>query len=192
MKNKNEVSLFDQMDTKMNVGLDEVVNVFVSEYETNLHTEKNRLSKLMRETKSELKQFIADLELNLRTANKKYETKIELLGLESYVNSVSPNWDKGTYVTVIRIKSTDPKDKGDMSRRYIAKLTAKDVKRNKTLNEEIDVLNKELQTILAKIKDVSRKERQVRGEISRRKLENAGMDSLLGNKEMLKLIQVDS
>lgn len=182
-----------EITTDVNVGMDEVVSVFLTRYEDDLFEKKARLSKSLKELKAENTKQDKRLEGSVDTTP--YEQTIQSLGIKSSTNGVNVNWSEKEQTLNIHIKI---EDLGDESR-YNSSFTKTvkvdisefEVGERNSRDSEIEELNSELVEVMSQIKSVSRKERQVRGRISEMKLKESGLSGLLENDEMLKLIQVD-
>jgi hypothetical protein len=65
------------------------------------------------------------------------------------------------------------------------------IKKHDSLVEQLNDLRKEFAEVLVALKSVARKERQVRGKIAMRKLEDSGYASLMADQELMQLVQLD-
>ncbi len=74
------------------------------------------------------------------------------------------------------------------SKKFVKAIGTIDMAEHKELTHDLETANTELLEVMANIKQVSRKERQIRGRISELKLEQAGFTDLLQNDDLLKLI----
>jgi predicted transcriptional regulator len=72
--------------TDVSVSMDDVVNVFVSQYETKLHERKNELSQQMRDAKKELEDFVKAVIDAIFPKYEKYTTENEVIGVRSYIS----------------------------------------------------------------------------------------------------------
>ena len=174
-----------QIDAK--VGLDEVVNVFVTEYEDNLHSEKARLQKDVKLAKSTLNKFETALEKSIEKANVQYVRKDKILGLSSSIKSVSIDYSKNVAKINVSIKYKDG-GYGTIDKQFDDNIKVTDAKTHTKMVHEIETAGAELRLIMDQIRDVSRKERQIRGALSKKKLSEAGMDELLNDQSLQKLI----
>lgn len=189
-------SFLSAMNADVNVGMNEVVSVFVSKYEDGLFEKKEQLSKQIKVVKSQLAKLT---ERVLNSVNKdQYVTVISLLGLKTKVVDVSIVWDETNYshkeknsVYVSVGLFEDDGDYSKFNKTFVTSISREDVKENKELSENLSSLSGELIEIVSLIKSVSRKERQIRGKISEMKLEQSGFSELMSNTEMLKLISID-
>jgi uncharacterized coiled-coil DUF342 family protein len=190
------------------VGMNEVVNVFVSQYEDNLHVEKTRLSKALKELKSRDKQLDKDIENSALANRSDYEMLNTIVGIQSELKEVELFWDKKTASSYryncslkslpqsfielnVEVSDTD-KNGSSFSKYFFGDISKADVDLHNEIAEGIKTTSGDLQDVLSNIKAVSRKERQIRGKISKMKLEASGYEGLLESPEMAKLIQIDS
>jgi hypothetical protein len=199
MSDKKVISAVSAMSTNVNVGMEEIVSVFVAQYEDNLFDKKKLLSSEIKSVKDEIK----DLEKRLTTVDKTpYEMTISVVNIKTRVKDVTIQWkdeEQNIAVSNIRIYVKVCDNTVDHSNRYSSSFS-KTIERLIDVNDERDYfklsdtlsdLNSQLVEVMGLIKSVSRKERQVRGRISKKKLEESGFASLLNDDEMLSLIQLD-
>lgn len=192
-----------QISTNVNVGMDEVVNVFVSQYEDQLHEEKERLSKEVKANKKAIVDFDANLKSTYNQRTGQYETNNDVLGIKSTVTGVSIVTDKSQnsyrYTDVrfdqfveidVEVKSIDTTH-DSFNKSFYIPLSNREVQDRKELKNIQDTSTADLANILGLIKSVSRKERQIRGKISEMKLKESGLESLLDNPDMIGLIQLN-
>ena len=190
----------EQITADVNVGIDEVVSVFVTQYEDNLFDKKKELSGKIKVTKKAQTDLTNRLKTSIDTSS--YNTTIAVLGLKSKVEDVNVNWGEKDYSnkrTVpsikvdVEITDTDKTDRyhSSMTKHFTFDIPKVDVDQYNSNKTEIESLSAELTEVMGLIKSVSRKERQVRGRISKKKLESAGYEDLLNDSEMLKLVSLD-
>ena len=205
---KNELvgsKLVSDMTSDVNVGMDEVVNVFVSRYEDDLHERKKALSKELSVAKANLGDFIKTLETELRVKGAGFEFNIIEFGLSGAMSSSKICWTETDLSYSTRKHKSLPKnypfgcveirvqsfsDDGSLDQYKFIELETSDLDQHTELKQNVVDISTELKSILEMIKDVSRKERQIRGKISAAKLEKAGYDDLLQNDELLQLVQI--
>jgi NTP pyrophosphatase (non-canonical NTP hydrolase) len=184
-----------EITTNVTVGMDEVVSVFISQYETNLFDKKDQLSGKIKQAKAALKGLDASLVSSINRSD--YEMTNSVIGIVSKVEDVLISWKNGrvkvsTIGINVDIKSTDKSDdyRSSMSKTVHVLITKQDEDEYETLTSELSSLTEELTEVMQLVKSVSRKERQVRGEISKRKLQESGLSSLLEDDSMLALVQL--
>lgn len=191
-------SFVSAMNADVNVGMNEVVSVFVSKYEDGLFAKKDELSKKIKQLKAELVALVKSVELSVN--KDQYTTTISLFGLSSKVTGVEIVWNETNYrikeknvitVTVGLFDNSSDRDYPAFSKTFTTKLSKQDVDRHTELENDLESVNGELMEVMSLIKSVSRKERQIRGRISEMKLEQSGFSDLINNPEMVKLIQIN-
>lgn len=183
------------LTSNINVGMDEVVSVFLSRYEDDLYNKKENLAKNIKAVKRDLESLDRKIISGVDT-NQYERSNIEPLNICSKVRKVDVDW--GSKEQKIRITvSVEINDK-DVEYRYYGGFTQtinldisdSDVESHTELTETLERLNGEMMEVMSLIKGISRKERQVRGKIASMKLEESGYGDLLENDEMMKLIEV--
>jgi prefoldin subunit 5 len=189
-------NFIDSMGSNVNVGMNEVVSVFVAKYEDGLFAKKDELSKKIKTVKQEL----ADLDKRLiKSVNQdQYVTTIALFELKSKVMDVSVVWkneygdkkDNNKVIVNVGLFSKEDKTYPDFSKKFTTKISQEAIEIHSNLESEVESLNSELLEVMTMIKSVSRKERQIRGRISEMKLEQSGFADLMNNPEMVKLIEI--
>lgn len=188
--------LMTAMTTDVNVGMNEVVSVFVAKYEDGLFAKKEELSKRIKSVKGNMADLVKELEESIDQS--KYATEIPMLGLTTKVSSVTVKFD-GTYnskkpiveVSVGVYDNSSDRDYPSFSKTFMFDIVKDTVDLNNSLKIELETLSAELMEVMGQIKSVSRKERQIRGKISEMKLEQSGFADLLSNPEMLQLVQLN-
>lgn len=191
---EKEVNAINAMSSNVNVGLDEVVSVFVSRYETQLFDKKDELGKNIKALKDELESLDKRLIAAVDTAP--YNTNIPALNISSEVDEVTISWGKKAEHNHVRIE-IEVKD-NDTTNRYGSSFTKymkvptslDDLKTHDKLEDDLENLKTELAEVMGLIKAVSRKERQVRGRISEMKLQESGFAGLLDSPELTKLVEL--
>lgn len=189
MSNK-EVAIGGAFSVSGNVGMDEVVSVFVSKYEDNLFDRKKDLSDQIKELKSKRENLEKKVQKSVDVSV--YEFTNEVVGIESKVDKVDVNWNDNKLIIRLNVNDTSKTRSygGTFSKSINVDIEESVTLVYKSLTTDIDELSSELLEVMGLIKSVSRKERQVRGRISELKLKESGYDNLLQNEEMLKLIQL--
>lgn len=191
-------SFVSAMNADVNVGMNEVVSVFVSKYEDSLFAKKDELSKKIKQLKAELADMTKQLESSVN--KDQYIMTISLLGLSSKVTGVEVIWNVTSYnykekntinVSVGLFDNSSDRDYPAFSKTFTTKLSKQDVDLHTELEADLESVNGELIEVMNLIKSVSRKERQIRGRISEMKLEQSGFSDLINNPEMVKLIQIN-
>ena len=191
-------SFMDAMSSNINVGMNEVVSVFVAKYEDGLFKKKDELALRIKA----LKRDLADLDSVLKgTVNQdQYNITVPLLGLKSKVQGVEIVWkkekyghqnDNTIYIAVGVFDQSSERDYPVFTKQFQVAITASNIAEHKEASELLEAANGEMIEVMTQIKAVSRKERQIRGRISEMKLEQSGFSELMNNPEMLQLISVE-
>ncbi len=189
---------FEVIKTDFTVSMDDVVSAFVSTYENNLYTRKKDLTVGIRLTEENLEAV--DKEVLATITGKEYNQKIDLFDLVAILESSTIQWTdkkdsaKDQVCFSIEIKSSKDQSRSYYNNhitvsRYKAIPKKFSVQRTKVL-KSLKSLRAELAETLDSIKAIGRKERQVRGQIALRKLEDAGYDSLMEDPELKQLVQL--
>jgi hypothetical protein len=182
---------YKAMTTDIQISMDDVVSAFVSQYEGNLYTRKKELSSDIREQEAAL-TAISDSVLAKVTGDS-YDAVLPL-GLVLEVSKGTLDWDDATVNFKLTIMS------GEKGRSYYNNsiemkrekpISASQVKAREKVQKELTKLRNELGEVLVSLKSVARKERQVRGRIAIRKLEDSGYANLMQDKELIKLVELD-
>jgi len=187
-----QIAALTSMTSDVNVGMDEVVSVFVSRYETQLFDKKDELGKNIKTVKGEL----TDLDKRLiASVNKEdYNNTISSLNITTSVEEVGVSWGKkeNSINVDIEVKDNDKTNRYSHSFTKTVKLNILDgdIKKHSDLDDSLENLKTELAEVMGLIKAVSRKERQVRGRISEMKLQESGFAGLLDSPELTKLVEL--
>ncbi len=183
------------MNTNVDVGMNEVVSVFVSKYEDGLFAKKDDLSAAIRVLKQELSDF--DKSVRELVDSSEYDAKVPNLGFTFKMGDVKVNWEKtwsteaNTYTINVEMHDSSAKRDGAVYTKTIVKaIPSKIIKQREDVNKALEEKNAELLEVMTLIKSVSRKERQIRGRISEMKLAESGFSGLLDNPDMLKLVEI--
>lgn len=182
---------FQVMQTDLQVSMDDVVSAFVSQYESNLFVRKKELTadikaveKMLSDNRKAVHQKVTGEEFT------DYSLPFGLvikLGEEPKID-----WDKKKVCFGIKVEL---KDSSHYSNRInitrYKSIPASLVKTHKKLQSELADLRTDLSEVLVNLKSITRKERQVRGRIAMRKLEDSGYASLMQDEELIQLVQLD-
>jgi len=190
-------SALDQIQNNINVGMEDVVAVFLSRYETSLHTERATLQKEMGLINGQIKT----LHDGFLTLVKEWVEHSGTVGVNNFglvevevklEKNLNVDWNKGVvnYVleTSVRSLSVDADTYRSKSSGTVAGVHTIDVTEYNQLMEQKNVLTEKLTIVNNNLRDVSRKERQVRGQLAELKLKNLGMEDLLNEPTLIGLI----
>ncbi len=203
MSNSKSVSTatFNQISANLNVGIDDVVNVFISKYEDGLIEQRTSKQLEVKQINEQINQVVAKLNVEIDKFKEQYDQTVTI-GLITTVYSIGSaattiNWNEQTVLCQVAMatKVDGKKDayygSGHSTVRVDMVIPVDIHFEYKQLLSSKEQLLSELQELNSLLRDVSRKERQVRGRIAEQKLENLGMTDLLNEPSLLKLIQVD-
>lgn len=191
-KSQVAVSIAPAMTNNVNVGMDEVVSVFVAKYENGLFDKKDKLAAAIRSAKTKLAGFDGAAKASVDVS--KYTGSVPVLGLKFEPRSeLSVQWKTGSYNEQginMQVRMTTMDGEHEHTQHITLPLPAALLKQYEAVVAEIDQASVELTDVITLIKQVGRKERQVRGRIAEMKLAESGLSELLNNAEMLQLIEV--
>ena len=195
MNQNTQLAALSSMTSNVNVGMNEVVSVFVSKYEDSLFAKKDDLSAKVKVVKQEIEQI--DRALLKSVDSTQYDATVPALGLTFKMGDVRVCWE-GNYNTPKNVMTIDiemfdrsnDRQHASYTKRIQQAISADVVSKREEAQSQLATLNSELMEVMGLIKSVSRKERQIRGRISEMKLAESGMAELLNNSEMLQLVQI--
>jgi hypothetical protein len=181
---------FREMQTDMTVTMDDVVSAFVSKYEANLFERKKVLSVDIKTLEADLEALTK--EVTTSTDTDKYAKDLPF-GLVSEVLNVKLNWSDSKIIFEISIQSKEHKngyrptiitvqEKATLAKKYVTHYDQ--------INKALVANRAELATVLDSIKTLTRKEREVRGRLAMRKLEDSGYADMMQDEELLQLVQL--
>ena len=193
MTDKNAVALrssFEAMNTQLDVSMDDVVSAFVAKYENNLFSRKKELTSEIRLLETSLSDNTDAAQASIDDSA--YTTTVPEFDLKTVINGRSFDWDDGEVtfnILITRIGSSSHYG-NQITISRIKRIPARFIKLHTKINDELALLRRELAEVLEGIKSVNRKERQVRGQIAIRKLEDSGYASLMDDPELAQLVQL--
>jgi hypothetical protein len=181
----NAISKFEEIGTNANVTLDDIVSIFTSRYEENLYTERSRLAKEISKSEKDRKDLEEDVLKKVDVS--KYLTPHPLIGTPKELNRSYS--DDGVIVTF----EIDCADNWGRSQHVDATLPVSKADKDKIdkLTKNINNLKKDTREVMMNIRDMGRKERQVRARIVEKKLATTELEHLLKDEAMIKLIELD-
>lgn len=187
----NEITAFKAMQTDLQISMDDVVSAFVSQYENNLYNRKKELSKDISDVESDISEL--HKEVRAKLSGKEYAAHKLPFNLKISVDDGSISWDSAriTYKVTIEAPGSGYYSRS-ISLEQRKKIPAALVNQYKKLTEELEALRKDLSEVLVNLKSVTRKERQVRGRIAIRKLEDSGYSNLMQDAELIQLVQLEN
>jgi hypothetical protein len=181
---------FKAMRTDLQVSMDDVVSAFVSHYENNLYDRKKELGAAIKVQEDALKDN--NKTILSKVTGDEFNTALPL-GLKATVSEGSINWSKSkvNFQIVIEEVSKSQRYNNSITLSKSKAIPAAQVKAYERITKELESLRSDLSEVLVALKSVTRKERQVRGRIAMRKLEDSGYASLMNDDELVKLVQLD-
>lgn len=187
---------FPVMETDISVSMDDVVSAFVATYENNLFARKKALSKEVKAKEAELKAL--DKKVLAELPGTEYEGEVQPFDLIAEIDTTTINWgeelddNKVFYSITVKPTGTERHNYSNkINIRREKEIPAGHVGAHDALNDALKPLRGELAEVLDNIKSITRKERQVRGRIAIRKLEDSGYASLMADPELKKLVELD-
>lgn len=189
---RNEVvpaTAFAAMKTDIEVSMDDVVSAFVSQYENNLYARKKDLTHDIRLFEESLADLNKSVHKKVTGAEFK-KTKLPF-GLKIKVDDGTIRWEDGQVTFGITILKDESRYGNTITLSKKKAIPAADIKAWKSIIADLEELRSELSEVLVSLKSVNRKERQVRGRIAMRKLEDSGYASLMQDEELLQLVQLE-
>lgn len=187
--------IVEQFTSNVNVGMDEVVSVFLSQYESNAFARKNELQEAIKQLKAARKQTAKEVAGRVDISG--YSLTNTVIGISASVTNVQIDWTgnkrtKPAVVVTVEVVDTDnPDSYHNLDKQFRTPLTKAELTAREKGELELTELNDQLSEVMTQIKTIGRKERQVRGRIAEMKLKESGFESLLENPEMLALVQLD-
>lgn len=190
-------SSFQAMTANIVVTMDDVVSAFVSKYEEQLFRQKKLLGAELTRSQAALKEFVDSIREQFDAS--KYNVDLfSQFGLRAEAkDTVYLDWGSGKAGFEVQIRLTADTSSHSYYGSNIS-LTTRMYEaiapEARTTHEQhvrlIESQQASLAEVLDRIKSVARKEREVRGRIAMRKIEDSGYASLLDDDELLKLVQL--
>ena len=173
-----------EMTLNAKVNMDDIVSIFASKYEEALYkdAEISRTGiKGLREDLDELqKESIVSVDGSKMIAKHP---------LFSSVKEVSRKLLTDSVVITFALLNVEGRQITAIDKKF--PLLKKFTNKRDKLSKELCTMEQNLTQTLQKIRDIGRKERQIRARIIERKLENSGLSDLLQDEEMQNLIGLD-
>lgn len=181
------------------VGMDDVISVFITRYEDKQIADRKALQAEILEVNKDIKSVVESVTAAARSAATGHEVNEDnglfttTVTVNADGNAISLDWDKriATVSMFGKIKSKSHGGyHGETSGTVKIELPIEDADadRYKELMAKKTDLTDKLNQVQTNLRDVSRKERQVRGALAQKKLSEAGMDDLLNDSGLLALV----
>ena len=198
----NQITTMSEISTSVTVSMEDVVNVFISQYEDGLIEKRKVLQQELTELSKQVKVVVDGIKL---TAKQTLVEQVESLNkLSSSLMSFEFQMDEdvtfnsddklvGYYIqSTVKVEQSKSRYNQSMTSKlegYVV-VSDSDVEQYKLLMDQKAEVNRQLMDINNELKDISRKERKVRGIIAERKIQETGMADLLQDQQLLQLIQI--
>lgn len=182
---------FQAMQTDIQVSMDDVVSAFVSQYENNLYDRKKELGKEIREQEVILEELEETVKKEI--TGDEWANEALPFGLSLSVKQGNINWEGKVVNFTILIETKENRGYygNQVKLEKYKKIPAAYLKAHAKAHEELKELRTALSEVLVNLKSITRKERQVRGRIAMRKLEDSGYASLMADEELIQLVQLE-
>jgi hypothetical protein len=182
------------MTAELTVNMDDVVSAFVATYENNLYKRKKELNRDIKDLLETLEPL--DAEALDGVSGAEYDVDvIEPFGLRSKVEKKHLNWAEKEVVFEISVFHPEKARRSYYSSAITVKRTKAIqpslVREHTQLEKDLNSTRAQLSEVLEGLKGITRKERQVRGKIAIRKLEDSGYANLMEDPELAQLVQLD-
>lgn len=196
------VKSLDQINSNMSVGMEDVVNVFISRHEDALHSQREQYQGELKVVNSQIADLTAS-EVKRVTAIVKHNSEVidnEVVRVEVGLrdDSVQLEWDKKVvnYQTEVNVKSktlsTGYNSGGTQTVNGKDTITQKALAEYSEMMSAKSAITEKLTVVNNGLRDLARKERKVRGIIAEKKLNSLGMEDLLQDQSLLALIDGSS
>lgn len=201
MNSTQQIATLDQIKTNLSLDTNDLVNVFISKYEDGLIAQRTSNQALLTGLTKQIKDLsdcvLAEAKLYVNQSGVLGTTDNDLFSLTVTVDKdkFKLEWENKYvgYILNHEMKSkTTPTGNyshstaGNISGRY--QLAEADICKYGQLMEDKSKITSTLAEINNQLRDVSRKERQVRGRLAEQKFAAAGLDELLQDQSLLQLI----
>lgn len=194
-----QIANIDQIKTDVTVGMDDLVNVFIAKYETSLIDQRTKLQDQLKGLNKIIHGLGETAIKDAKTIVLGFQVPTFNNGYVSINTTIGDNfkldWEHKhvsfTMSTVVKsLVKVDWNTESGACVNSAVPLHSKLVEQyDQIMDEKRDVME-ELTKINNDLRDVSRKERQVRGKIAERKFVASGLEDLLADQELVKLIQL--
>lgn len=197
-------SLAKMGDISAEVRMDDVVNIFISKYETSLIERKAELIKKVTgakkefdEVKSSVQSEMSELLKNhfdtlISWRDPNFINKLVVFKFESNKPQINHSLNKGFCKGILYLCRDKESERYD-SLSYSKELEIPEDLFGKIKEKEnnLNSIQEELNQVLESLRNMSAKERQVRGTLSAKRLEASGHVNILEDKDILGLISIE-
>jgi hypothetical protein len=196
-QNNLVASSMSQLSTNLQVGMEDVVNVFISRLEDDLHAKREELQTAVRNLKSKVE--------DLTTEQQNRSNEVELTSFQTpfvditqKFNEVEVSWEKSliTVDVLTNVRSLKYETKVGYYNKEAATvevqvqlpISSAAIAEYNQLHKDISDRTADLVKVNNELRDMSRKERKVRGVIASMKLKDMGMEDLLNEPQLLAIV----
>lgn len=183
-KDNNEMEnalALSEITTNTTIGLEDIITVFTSKYEDQLHTTMDTLRQTAKQLQEELQEAYDVIKdafdtSTIEVSNKHFSVFASISGLDADGVNIDLSFEKerGSY---------------HGSKHISIKHSKGDAKKLKDIYDRKDENAKAIKEVATKISNMNRKERQIRAKIVEKKIEASNMAGLLDSPELLALIE---
>lgn len=191
-------TVMDQVNVELKVDMKDVVDVFLAKYETSLHAERTLLQREMAAVNGQLKNLTESLVATTKLFATTEAVPTTVLGVFSVsskpINEPTIDWIKKevTFLVEVLIQSlTVTSGYNHKSHTTIAGMLPIPNDSQETYHFLMDTksgLTDKLNVVNTNLRDMGRKERQIKGKMAEMKLQELGMEDLLQEPALLALI----
>ena len=189
------------MSINANVGMDEVVSIFISRLEEDLHNQRKSCQATLISKSNEIKELTTQLVSTLRVAIKSVERVVEdeFVKSTTTLNSSEPTvqweYDQVIFYVSQKFETKLPgrnNYSGNSTNTVPVAMPIDDGIKSvySTLMGDKSKITDRLNQIQTELRDLSRRERAVRAKVAEMKLNDAGMGDLLNNSDLLQLVDL--
>lgn len=182
MNKKATTTKLSIINTDAVINMDDIVSIFTSKYEERLYNAKDRLTAEIREGRKVFEELVEEAKKSVDS------TKFMIPHPLIKVNEHSREYSDGT-VTIAFYANDDNGRTFNLPSKQL-KITKARHNKIKSTKAKLNTFSEELNATMVNIRDIGRKERQVRARIIEQKLEETGLEYLLNDKDMQKLIEL--
>lgn len=177
--------------SKGDIRIDEVVDIFVADYENKLHARKEQLQKSIKAAKEGIDEFVKKVEDGCKADSNKYAFENVQFDLKAHFRSVDISFGDGKVVYNYTITNVAGKKDGNyMSRDFVEDLDVNLCDQYRQMKKALADEQSDLQEVMGFISNIDRKVRQIKGELGRKRLEEVGLGELMTDANLQRLIEL--
>jgi len=188
MGDKKQLTVSDL--SKGDIRIDEVVDIFVADYENKLHDKKEQLQRSIKQQKEAIDAFVKKVETDCKANGGKYAFENVEFDLKAHFQGVDISFQDGKVSYQYTISSIAKKGSDYVRREFTEDLDVNVCDQYRQLKKTLSDDQTDLQEVMGFISNIDRKVRQVKGELGRKRLEEVGLGDLLTDQNLQKLIEL--